>query len=808
MITRRIALLLLLACHLTARAASPSPRETRLLDNWMFYRGDPAGAASPDFDDSRWQRVTVPHDWAIAGPFSPEEDLQRVAVTQNMERAPTNKTGRTGGLPHVGVGWYRARFRVPAGARAVLLFDGAMSEARVHVNGREVCYWPNGYNAFHVDVTPVLAEGRENVVAVRLENKPRASRWYPGAGLYRDVRLVITGSARVPVWGTRVVTPVVTDSLAAVLVETTVEGRVARLVTAIHDGDGRLLAVDTLPLRGDTVVQQSFTINNPGLWSPEAPRLHEARARLYAGDTLLDEYRTRFGIRVARFDSTGFSLNGERRKFRGVCNHHDLGPLGAAVNRSALRHRLALLKDMGCDAVRTAHNMPSEALVDLCDEMGFMMIIEAFDEWDVAKCENGYHRFFREWAERDLVNMVRHFRSRASVVLWSIGNEVPSQTTTAGRDVARYLRDICHREDSTRPVTCGIDQVDRAIANGFAATLDVAGFNYRVHRYTAAREYLPMKIVLGTETASTVSSRGVYKFPVERRANAVHDDHQSSSYDVEHCHWSNLPDDDFALADDHDWTVGQFVWTGFDYLGEPTPYDTDAWPSHSSLFGIIDLASLPKDRFWLYRARWNDASETLHVLPHWTWPGREGLVTPVFVYTSYYEVELFVNGKSQGTRRTGTDSVDDRYRARWTDVVYEPGELRVVARDANGVVRDERVTRTAGEPRRVELVPARDGIAADGRDLVYVTARVVDADGNLCPFDDRLATFRVTGGARFRAFANGDPTCLDPFQESRGHFFSGELTLIVQSTGKRRAARVTVSADGLGSGSFSLPLLP
>ncbi|MDR2414475.1 MAG: DUF4982 domain-containing protein [Odoribacteraceae bacterium] len=789
-------------------------RETRLLKEWKFYCGDPDGAADPARDDSDWQRVTVPHDWAITGPFSPDEDLQRVAVAQNMESAPTTKTGRTGGLPYTGTGWYRTRFDVTPGDHVTLLFDGAMSEARVHVNGREVCYWPNGYNAFHVDVTRLLnANGKDNLVAVRLENRPRSSRWYPGAGLYREVRLVITGKARVPVWGTRVTTPLVSDSLATLLVETAIEGRATRVITSIHDRDGHLLAIDTLARDNTAPALQSFAIKTPGLWSPESPRLHEARSRLYAGDTLVDEHVTRFGIREVKIDSSGFFLNGRQRKFRGVCNHHDLGPLGAAVNRAAIRHRLALLKEMGCDAIRTAHNMPSEALVDLCDEMGFMMIVEAFDEWDVAKCENGYHRFFREWAERDLVNMIRHFRDHPSVVLWSIGNEVPTQARPGGGEVARYLRDICHREDPTRLVTCGIDQVDRALANGFASALDLVGFNYRTHRYVDTRERLPGKVLLGSETASTVSSRGVYKFPVAKRANATYPDHQSSSYDVEYCHWSNLPDEDFALADDYSWTLGQFVWTGFDYLGEPTPYDVNAWPNHSSLFGIIDLASLPKDRYWLYRARWNEASSTLHVLPHWTWPGREGLVTPVFVYSSYPSVELFVNGKSQGTRRPDSSSIDDRYRARWMEVAYEPGELRVVARDADGNVREERVTRTAGAPRRVELIPAREVIAGDGEDLLHVTVRVVDKEGNLCPLDNRLASFRVTGGGRFRASANGDPTCLDPFHEPYMHFFNGQLTLIIQSTGLHRDTRVTVSADGLASGRlviprFSLPLNP
>lgn len=377
----------------------------------------------------------------------------------------------------------------------------------------------------------------------------------------------------------------------------------------------------------------------------------------------------------------GFYLNGKRRKFQGVCNHHDLGPLGAAINKAALRRQLTMLKDMGCDAIRTAHNMPAPELVELCDEMGFMMMIEPFGEWEIAKCENGYHRFFNDWAEKDMVNMLHNYRNNASVVMWSIGNEVPTQCRAEGYKVASFLQNICHREDPTRPVTCGMDRVSCVLNNGFAAMIDIPGLNYRVHRYKEAYGNLPQNFVLGTETASTVSSRGVYKFPVGKEADATYKDLQSSSYDLEYCSWSNIPDDDFALADDYEWTLGQFVWTGFDYLGEPSPYGTDAWPNHSSMFGIIDLAGIPKDRYYLYRSIWNKNEATLHVLLHWTWPGREGQVTPVFVYTSYPSTELFINGKSQGKQTKNNSTVQNRYRLMWMNTVYEPGNIKVVAYD-------------------------------------------------------------------------------------------------------------------------------
>ena len=436
---------------------------------------------------------------------------------------------------------------------------------------------------------------------------------------------------------------------------------------------------------------------------------------------------------------------------------------------------------MGCDAIRTSHNMPTPELVALCDEMGFMMMIEPFDEWDIAKCENGYHRYFDEWAERDMINMLHNYRNNPCVVMWSIGNEVPTQCSPVGYKVAKFLQDICHREDPTRPVTCGMDQVTCVLANGFAAMIDIPGLNYRTQRYQESYDQLPQNLILGSETASTVSSRGVYKFPVEDKKGAKYEDHQCSSYDVEVCPWSNIPDEDFALADDHHWTIGQFVWTGFDYLGEPSPYDTDSWPNHSSMFGIIDLASLPKDRYYLYRSVWNKEAETLHILPHWTWPGREGEVTPVFVYTNYPTAELFINGKSYGKQSKNNSSLKNRYRLMWMDTKYEPGEVKVVAYDKNGKAVAEKVVRTAGKPHHIELVSNRNELTADGKDLAYVTVKVVDKDGNLCPADNRQINFSVKGTGKYRAAANGDPTNLEQFHLPKMHAFNGMLTAILQA---------------------------
>lgn len=817
-------LLMTLCCALLAWMAVAQQRtETLLEKGWKFMKGDVADAMKPDFDDKQWEAVTVPHDWAIYGPFDRSHDLQEVAVTQNLETAASVKTGRTGGLPYVGVGWYRTTFEAPAGKLVSLVFDGAMSEARVYVNGQEVCFWPCGYNSFHCDVTPYLnKEGAKNLLAVRLENRPQSSRWYPGAGIYRNVRVVATEAVHVPVWGTQLTTPHVSAEYASVCLKTTVEGartKDVRILTQILSPEGEVVASkdNTMKINHGQPFEQNFLVDAPQLWSPETPYLYKAVSKIYVDGQQTDEYTTRFGIRsIELVADKGFFLNGQHRKFQGVCNHHDLGPLGAAINVAALRRQLTLLKDMGCDAIRTSHNMPAPELVELCDEMGFMMMVEPFDEWDIAKCENGYHRFFKEWAEKDMVNMLRQYRNHPSVVMWSIGNEVPTQCSPEGYKVASFLQDICHREDPTRPVTCGMDQVSCVLANGFAAMLDVPGLNYRTHRYVESYEKLPQNLVLGSETASTVSSRGVYKFPAELKKQAMYDDHQSSGYDLEACSWSNVPDEDFALADDYDWTLGQFVWTGFDYLGEPSPYDTDAWPSHSSVFGIIDLASLPKDRYYLYRSIWNKRDNTLHVLPHWTWPGREGENTPVFVYTNYPEAELFVNGKSYGKQRKltsdearalqGKDSLwlQRRYRLMWTDVPYEPGELKVVAYDNSGKKVEEKTVRTAGKPHHLEVVADRTALSADGKDLAYITVRVVDKDGNLCPADDRLVSFTVKGAGSFRAAANGDATCLDLFHLPRMHAFSGQLTAIVQSGAESGNLVFGAKAKGVKAGKLTL----
>ncbi len=806
-----------LASILSASAVlQAAPRSEMLLREWTFRAGgDAAGTI-----------VRIPHDWAIYGPFDRANDLQTVAVVQNGETEATEKTGRSGGLPWMGKGVYECSVNIDKrpGRRWQILFDGAMSEAHVYVNGSFAGEWPYGYNSFSFDITDALVTG-ENAIRVELQNREKSSRWYPGAGLYRKVRLLETDEVRVPVWGVYVTTPSVSEESAVVTVKTTLEGlpegEVVTLETVISDACGKEVArrEDTRKLYSDLSVTQQFALDGPSLWSPESPQLYTARTlvktgghihtdwnvakwrnriTVYPGADVRDSVVTRFGIRSIELrPEQGFFLNGKRTMLKGVCLHHDLGPLGAAVNRSAIAHQLTMLKDMGCNAIRTSHNMPAEELVELCDEMGFMMMIEPFDEWDKSKCENGYHRFWNEWAEKDMVNMLRHYRSNPSVVMWSIGNEVPSQWGREGASTARWLVSICHREDPTRPVTCGMDQFDGVLSDGFAAALDIPGFNYKPDRYLQARELLPQGLILGSETASTVSSRGVYHFPVKKGMDLLHPDHQSSSYDLEYCTWSNIPDEDFAADEDYPWMAGQFVWTGFDYLGEPSPYDTDAWPSHSSVFGIIDLASLPKDRFYLYRSVWNTSEPTLHVLPHWTWPGREGKVTPVFVYTSYPSAELFVNGVSKGRRSFSRSSLLERHRLMWEDVVYEPGELKVVAYDSAGAPVGSRTVRTAGRPYALRCCSSSEKLGADGSDLAYITVTVVDKEGNPVPAADNLVNIKVSGAGSFEAVANGDPTCLESFRQPEMHLFSGALTFIVRAGEVEGTVDYTVTARGL-----------
>ena len=790
---------ILTLCFLISSIASAQIRTETELTSWKFHQGASDLAAKKDFNDKKWQTVTVPHDWAIYGPFDKEIDKQVVAITQNGEQAASEKTGRTGALPYIGEGWYRTSFTLPkykAGQKVLVVFEGAMSEPKVFLNGQKVGEWNFGYNYFYFDITSNIEAGKANLLAVQLNNKGLSSRWYPGAGLYRKVRIIVKNAESVDQWGISVTTPYISPELAKVNIKTKISGEKLHLKTLILNAKGDTVASDEAKAVFGKQFEQNIAVSNPQLWSPETPYLYTAVTKIFEGDVLKDETTTRFGIREIKYQANiGFSLNGKVRKFKGVCLHHDLGPLGAAVNVAALRRQLVILKDMGVDAIRSSHNMPSIEQLELCDEMGFMFLAESFDEWAKPKVQNGYNRFFNTDAEKDLVNLIHATRNHPSIIMWSSGNEVPDQWGAEGVKRAKWLQDIFHREDPTRPVTVGMDQVKATMASGFGALLDVPGLNYRTHLYEEAFKAFPQGFILGSETASTVSSRGVYKFPVVKGIEKQYPDNQSSSYDLEYCSWSNLPEDDFILEDTKPWVIGQFVWTGFDYLGEPTPYD-NKWPSRSSYFGMVDLAGIPKDRFYLYRSKWNTNSETLHILPHWNWEGREGQVTPVFVYTNYDSAELFVNGKSMGVRKKSDESAQSKYRLMWMDVKYEPGTLKVVALDKNGKPVAEKSVVTAGKPHKLVLDPDRTVIKADGKDLSFVTVSVVDEKGNPCPTVSEQLNFKVTGSGTFRAVCNGDATSLEQFHLPTMKLFSGKLVVLVQSD--TTAGKINLSVSGKG----------
>ncbi|WP_294918976.1 glycoside hydrolase family 2 TIM barrel-domain containing protein [uncultured Prevotella sp.] len=782
--------LTLLSVALAANALSASAQRTTLnLKTWQFSR-----------DSINYSPVTVPHDWAINGPFDKKWDLQNVAIVQNGETEKTEKSGRSGALPWIGRGFYKTTVDLKKLPKtAVLEFDGAMSDPHVYINGKLAGHWAYGYNAFRVDAAPYLKKGK-NEISVSLDNREESSRWYPGGGLYRPVQLVTNAdAATINQWGCYFRTESIADGKAEISICTNINNvdKTLSVENQLVDATGKIVAqykYGDFDAQGN--VQKKLTVDNAQLWSPESPYLYKLVTRLYRNNKLVDQVQQKVGIRtvrVAQYD--GFQLNGVTRKIKGVCLHHDLGPLGAAVNKAALIRQVRTMKEMGCDAIRTAHNMPSTWQMEICDSMGMMVMAESFDMWIYPKCKNGYALNFKEWADKDIENLVLNHRNHPSIVMWSIGNEIPEQWSEEGRRISEHLQNLCHKFDPTRPVTQGMDQAEAALKSGFAQVMDVPGFNYRVHKYDKNIRQLPKGFLLGSETASTVSSRGVYKFPVEASSSKTYADGQCSSYDVEYCPWSNLPDDDWCMQDDRDYTIGEFVWTGYDYLGEPSPYD-EYWPSRSSYFGICDLAGLPKDRYWLYRSHWRTDDATLHVLPHWTFPERVGETTPVYCYTSWPSAELFVNGKSQGRIVKNPGTRLDRYRLRWNNVKYEPGEIKVVAYDYDGTPRGEKIVRTAGAPARIVLKADRNRISSKGEDLSFVTVSVVDKNGTPCPTATNKMKFEVSGAGKYRAACNGDATSLVAFNSTEMPLFSGELVVVVEGL-KRGTAMLSVSADGL-----------
>ena len=793
-------------------------------DGWKFHKGDVDGAQNTDLDDISWRDITLPHDWAIEGPFD------------------SSFNARSGGLPFHGVGWYRKQFDIPntaKGKHITLHFDGAMNNAKIWLNGNMIGERPYGYIGFSVDLSPHLNYGGTNIVAVQLAPEDFSSRWYPGAGIYRNTWLEINNEIHVAKWGTFITTPSISENEASINILAEIESiasedKEVSIQTTIFDPNNREVAKTNSVLvqtKQNSIVEavQTTTIEAPMLWDLDTPNLYTAKTTIIQGNKVLDRYNTTFGIRTIEYGADfGFKLNGKKTRFKGVCLHHDLGPLGTAVNTRATERQLEIMQDMGVNAIRTSHNPPSPEQVQLCDKMGLMIQVEAFDVWQMAKVENDYSKHFDDWHEQDLRDMIRTFRNSPSVVMWSIGNEILEQSqNTIGTEIAQSLVAICKDEDTTRPTTAGFNQYRIPMENGMADAIDLVGWNYKPRKYEEVLEKHPNWIVYGSETSSTVSSRGTYHLPIEKYVK--HESLEITSYDFIGPPWAYPPDIEFEALEKTPHNLGEFIWTGFDYLGEPTPYGgkdnstngywNGDWPARSSYFGAVDLCGLPKDRFYLYQSQWI-SSPMVHVLPHWNWEGKEGEIIPVVSYTNAEEVELFVNGQSLGKKRKGVDKTPipinfidweggrykethlSPYRLMW-EVPYKPGSLRVVAYTNGEVVAEKRI-HTAGKPAKIELIPDRVSLHADGKDISFITVRITDKDGNLCPNANHLIEFSVSDLGTIAAVGNGDPATTAPFQSNQRKAFNGLCMLMVKTTKKSGTISIQATSDGLKTASISL----
>ena len=791
--------------------------------------GGAVAYAQSGFDDANWRRLDLPHDFGIEGPF--EQTLP----------------GETGKLPWSGVAWYRKHFDVPAsdaGKQLYLDVDGAMAYATVWINGHCIGGWPYGFASWRVDLTPYVTVGGANTLAIRLDNPQDSSRWYPGGGIYRHVWLTKTAPVHVGQWGTYVTTPSVSPVTATVWLQTSVENDAAAeaevtVATMIYElqADGRKakkFAAEyvtgglKIAARAKSDAIQTFSVSTPKLWSVEQPNRYVAVTTVLQGGRVVDVYETPFGIRTIQFTTDqGLLLNGHRVRLNGVCNHADLGALGSVVNTRGLERQLEILRGMGCNAIRTSHNPPAPELLDLCDRMGFLVMDETFDCWEREKKPNDYHRLFADWHEADTRMLIRRDRNHPCVILWSIGNEIREQDNARQFPIGHELAAIVHAEDPTRPVTAACD--NRAAGyNGFQKIVDVFGYNYKPSEYAKFHEAHPELPLYGSETASTVSSRGEYFFPVSTELAQVCADFQVSSYDLYAPSYASTPDVEFASQAKNSFVAGEFVWTGFDYLGEPSPYNADLstlsnysdpaekaraekelaergkirTPSRSSYFGIIDLAGFPKDRYYLYQAHWRPDFPMAHILPHWNWPGREGQITPVHVYTSGDEAELFLNGKSLGRKKLG----QFEYRLRWDDVKYTPGELKVVAYK-NGKRWATEVMRTTGPAAELRLQADRAKIAADGRDLSFVTVTVADKNGLLVPRSKNRIKFELEGPGEIVAVDNGDATSFEPFQASERSAYNG-LALVIVRASQPGKIILKAHADGLKDATVRITARP
>ncbi len=789
------------------KPADQTPRERTNFDGgWAFFPGDAGGAEAPDFDDADWREVDLPHDWSIEGTVS-----------------EANPSGAKGGYFPCGVGWYRKRFDAPAawdGKKLFVEFDGVFCNSDVWINGHHLGHRPNGYVSFQHDLTEHLNVDGANVLAVRVDNSRQPnSRWYTGSGIYRHVRLTVTHPVYAAHWGVCITTPEVSPEAATVAVRTTIRNetssaKVIELRSTVLDPTGQPVGAATerreIPPNGEHTYEQTIEVPRPALWSPEMPSLYALRSEVTDGGTTVDAQDTCFGIRVVLFDAArGMLLNGWPVKMKGVCEHHDAGCVGAAVPDAVLARRLRILKRMGCNAIRTAHNPPSPALLDLCDRMGMLVIDEGFDEWKVAKTPHGYSTVFEKWWHRDLTDWILRDRNHPCVVLWSIGNEIREQCDSAGVETGRKIVDAIHRLEPTRPVTCGLNWHADA-DTWIAEVLDVVGINGGgggCFQYENYHRDNPTWKLYASEVPHTLQTRGVYqtvthyrnedlgggilKTPSLAEPEALGQIHPRyrSAYDNAYVRINCR--DSWAQTSKHDFFAGEFRWSGFDYLGESL-----GWPCKNWNFGIIDLCGFPKDSYYFYQSRWTPRP-MVHILPHWTWPGKEGTAIPVVAYSNCEQVELFLNGTSLGRKATA-----DRMDLTW-HVPYAPGILKAVGSvDGQAVAATERVT--AGDPAGIALSVDRETIDADGADAVHVQVEIVDAGGHVAPHADDRVHFTVTGPGRLIGVDNGDPIDHDNYKLDHRKAFSGMCLAIVQSTGQPGTIRLAAAAEGLASAEIAV----
>ena len=767
--------------------------------NWRFHLGDVANAQDAAFDDSQWRQLNLPHDWSIEGEFS--------------ENAPAGTGG--GALPG-GLGWYRKMFTIPAtakGKQIFIEFDGVYRNSEVWLNGHYLGKRPYGYSTFEYELTPYLNYGaKSNLIAVKVDNSQQPnSRWYSGSGIYRNVWLTTLDPVHVEHWGTYVTTPDVNSASATVVLKTQVQNgsksaAPVNLTTIIQDANDREVArqVEKNVAAKDqhATVSQTLKVSSPMLWSDERPYVYKVISQLDQGGRIVDRYETPLGIRTFRFDvAKGFFLNGKSLKIRGVCDHHDLGSLGAAVNPRAIERQLEMLKQMGVNGIRTSHNPPAPELLDLADKMGFIVMDEAFDMWKIEKTKFDYHLDWDEWHKRDLEDMVLRDRNHPSVIIWSIGNEVVEQwnNNPAGGTIARELKAIVRNLDPTRPITSATNGVSRDNKVIMEGELDLVGTNYAHRKLPEFAKMFPGRPILGTETNSSLHMRGSYAMPSDEILRWPTDEkdilklsptYECSSYDNSTANWGSAHEETWKLVKNHDFFSGMYIWTGWDYIGEPTPFP---WPAVSSYFGIIDLAGFPKDPFYFYQSEWTN-TPVLHVFPHWNWkPGEK--VDVVAYFNNADEVELFLNGRSQGTKRKQGDNMHVFWR-----LSFEPGTLKAVSRK-NGRVVLTREVRTAEEPAQIVLTPDRQAIKADGVDLSFVTVKVVDKNGTLVPLADNLIKFEVVGPGSIAGVDNGNQISHESFKGSQRKAFHGMALAIIQAQPKAGRIVLKATADNLAPAS-------